>query len=65
MIIEQDERFRQERARFRLRFNCEDCALFDPNTERCAHGYPVENHRAARYEDPEARLLFCKDFELI
>lgn len=64
MIIEQDERFRREREKYRLRFNCEDCALFDPRTERCAHGYPVHKHRAARYEDPDANLLFCKEFDL-
>lgn len=65
MIIEQDERFRRERARYRLRFTCEDCALFDPQTERCAHGFPTERHRTARYDDPDARLLFCKEFELL
>jgi hypothetical protein len=64
MIIEQDERFREERRRYRLRFTCEDCALFDEARERCAHGYPTERHRAARYADPTARILFCKEFDL-
>ncbi len=64
MRIPQDEQFRRERERFALRFTCEDCALFDPARERCLHGYPSEHHRAARYEDPEADLLYCKDFDL-
>ena len=64
MRIPQDERFRQEWERFALRFCCEDCALFDPERQRCVHSYPVWQHRRARYRDPEADLLFCKDFEL-
>jgi hypothetical protein len=56
--------FREERARFALRFTCEDCALFDPEHASCAHGYPTEEHRAARYEQPGVDLVFCKDFEL-
>ena len=64
MRIPQDERFRREREQFRLCFCCEDCALFDPSAERCVHGYPCWQHREARYRDPEADLLFCKDFEL-
>lgn len=62
--IPQDERFRREAAVHRLKFNCEDCSLFDVVHERCIHGYPTEGHRAARYEDPTVDLLFCKDFDL-
>jgi hypothetical protein len=62
--IEQDERFRTERERYRLRFNCEHGTLFDDVTERCAHGYPTTEHRLARYEDPRATIVFCKHFEL-
>jgi hypothetical protein len=64
MKLPQDERFRQERARFNLRFTCEDCAHFDPERGRCTHGYPTGGHRLARYDDPSAALLFCKDFTL-
>lgn len=64
MILPQDALFREEAERFRLRWHCEDCALFDPEGERCSHGYPSERHRAARYEDPDAELLFCKEFTL-
>lgn len=64
MKIPQDERFRLERARFHLRFNCEHCALFDEIKETCAHGYPTTEHREARYADANASLVFCKHFEL-
>lgn len=63
MRIPQDERFREERAAHALRFTCEDCAMFDPRHEQCAHGYPIEEHRLARYEAPSAELVFCKDFD--
>jgi hypothetical protein len=63
MKVEQDARFRAERVRFRLKWTCEDCALFDPRAG-CAHGFPTHRHRSSRYEDPTADLLFCKDFEL-
>ena len=65
MRIRQDARFRRERARYDLRFCCEDCALFDPVRGACAHGYPVEEHRRARYEDPAAEIVFCKDWDLV
>jgi hypothetical protein len=62
--IEQDETFRQQRAEFRLRFTCEHCAQWQPEPERCAHGYPTDDHREARYDDPAAQIVFCKHFEL-
>ncbi|MEC7523103.1 MAG: hypothetical protein VYE22_24710 [Myxococcota bacterium] len=64
MRIPQDARFRRERARFALRFCCEHCALFDPEREACAHEYPTEDHRLARYEDASAEIVFCKDYDL-
>ena len=63
MKVEQDARFREQRERFHLKWNCEDCVLFDSDAG-CAHGFPTHRHRASRYEDPNADLLFCKDFEL-
>ena len=57
--------FREERARFALRFTCEDCALFDPEHESCSHGFPTEEHRHAHYEQAPDEIVFCKDFELI
>jgi hypothetical protein len=62
--IVQDPRFREQRERFRLRFTCEDCTLFDDRTEQCAHGYPTAEHRDAHYRDPDALVVFCKHFEL-
>ncbi|HEY8429927.1 MAG TPA: hypothetical protein VIL20_16205 [Sandaracinaceae bacterium] len=59
----QDARFREERSRLGFRFTCEDCAFFDPAAESCSHGYPTGEHRAARYEDPSAGLVFCKEWE--
>ncbi|MEM7609593.1 MAG: hypothetical protein AAF411_29970 [Myxococcota bacterium] len=65
MIVEQDERFRKERRRFALRWNCEDCSRFDDTDASCAHGFPTAKHRAARYDDPDASLHFCKEFDLL
>ena len=65
MKLPQDARFRRERGEYSLRFTCEDCALFDDVRERCAHGYPTDDHRAARYVDPGTPVVFCKDFELV
>jgi hypothetical protein len=60
----QDARFRLERARLSLRFTCDQCAYFDDESERCVHGYPTAEHRAARYEDEEADVVFCKEWDL-
>jgi hypothetical protein len=57
--------FRDERVRFGLRFTCEHCTYFDVETQRCTHGYPNDEHREARYVEPSASLLFCKEFELL
>ena len=57
--------FGAERARFSLRFTCEHCTYFHAEEERCTHGYPNGEHRAARYEASDQPLLFCKDFELL
>lgn len=64
MKLPQDAVFRQQRERYALRFTCEHCALFDPEREACAHGFPTEEHRLAYYARADAPLVFCKDFEL-
>ena len=64
MKLPQDARFREQAEKFRLRFTCEHCALFDERRETCAHGYPTAEHRDAHYADPDALLVFCKHFEL-
>jgi len=58
--LPRDERFREESERFALRYECEDCALFD-SVRGCAHGYPSEAHRKSARAT--ADLLFCKDFD--
>ena len=57
-----DDAFRDERARYRLKLHCEDCALWDDARDACAHGFPTTDHR----EEVErgGRVVFCKDFEL-
>jgi hypothetical protein len=62
--IPQDAVFREQRKVFRLRFNCEHCALFDEVAESCAHGYPTTQHREAYYADENVPIVFCKHFEL-
>jgi len=64
MRIPQDERFREERVKYRLRFCCEHCGLYDEEGNRCIHGFPTVEHRELRYLDPEARLVYCKEFDL-
>jgi hypothetical protein len=61
MELVRDARFCDEEARFGLRWQCEDCGLFD-RERGCAHGYPTERHRLAT-ADPRT-ILFCKDFEI-
>ena len=69
MRIPATPRFLVERERFALRFCCEDCALFlgersgPADESACAHGFPTAEHRRARYEDPSAELVFCKEWE--
>lgn len=63
MKIERDARFEAEASAHALRWSCEDCALFDAEREKCAHGFPTEEHRRA-YNERGALLVFCKEFEL-
>jgi hypothetical protein len=64
MRLPQAPDFADQRARFALRFTCEHCAQFDGERERCAHGFPTEEHRLAYYERRDVPLVFCKDFDL-
>lgn len=57
--------FLEEERRFRLVHHCQDCALHDPERlppNRCAHGYPTEEHERTEGRDT---LVFCKEFEPI
>lgn len=57
-----DTRLREELVRYRLRYTCEHCGYFAPTEERCALGFPNEEHRSLA---PDATtLVFCKEFEL-
>lgn len=57
--------FEEERGRYAFRFCCEDCAYLDRDTDDCAHGWPTDEHRLARYDEPDSvELVFCKEFEL-
>ena len=61
MKLVRDARFDDESARFSLRMHCEDCALFDARTEKCAHSFPTEEHRR---DAKHGLVVFCKEFEL-
>lgn len=55
--------FQREAELFALRRHCEDCVLYDverPARDRCAHGYPTEEHSRA---SETTAIVFCKDFE--
>ena len=60
MKLALDDRFALEAARYGLVRSCEDCALYDDEKDRCAHGYPTAEHK----KSADAQLVvFCKDFE--
>lgn len=58
-----DGRLVEEAQRARLRFRCDDCAHFDVQGARCAHGYPVAPHRPGPLTVGRT-IVFCKEFEL-
>jgi hypothetical protein len=51
----------EEMSRFQLRYACEDCAQFAPDTGACSAGYPNSEHRVA---ERRVEIVFCKEFEL-
>ena len=77
MVTLRTARFEEEAARFALRYNCEDCGMFDLVRERCRHEWPTEKHR--RVAPPSGsssdagvpgegrntarEVVFCKEFE--
>jgi hypothetical protein len=58
-----DERFRGEAQKFNLRFCCQDCAHFAPETRACGNGYPTQPHLEIDLQQVPS-LEFCKDFEV-
>lgn len=58
-----DEQLRDEARQFSLRFGCESCAHFAPESGRCGNGYPTAPHRGVDLERRQT-LEFCKEFEV-
>jgi hypothetical protein len=58
-----DERFRGEAERFVLRFGCQSCVHFAPETQRCGNGYPTAPHLDVDLARVDS-LEFCKEFEV-
>jgi hypothetical protein len=58
-----DPLFREEAARYALRFGCQSCAHFAPETRACGNGYPTAPHLDIDLERVVG-LEFCKEFEL-
>lgn len=56
---------RDELARLRLVFCCEECLHFADERQACDLLYPVAPHRRATWEEagPGTPLVFCKMFE--
>jgi len=57
--------FLAQASEYQLRHQCEDCMLYDadrPVRDRCAHGYPTDEHARAF---AQLELVFCKDFEAV
>jgi hypothetical protein len=57
-----DARFVEEATHFKLVMHCEDCTHFDPDGDRCVHGYPIDAHRRRPLEEG---VVFCKEFEAL
>lgn len=55
--------FAEEARTYNLQFTCETCAFYNDENESCSHGYPTEEHRALRYADECASVVFCKERE--
>jgi hypothetical protein len=58
-----DARLRYEAERFELRFGCESCAHFAPESRGCGNGYPTAPHLDVDLARAES-LEFCKEFEV-
>jgi hypothetical protein len=57
--------FLDDARRHGLVFTCEDCGNFDAARDACAHEWPTELHRRARYEEGRTAtgIVFCKEFD--
>ncbi len=58
-----DDDLRREMAEFSLRFTCEACIHYDPDSRACSNGFPTEPHRHVDLRRVR-EIEFCKLFEL-
>jgi hypothetical protein len=58
-----DQRLREEARHYVLRFGCESCAHFAPESRSCGNGYPTKPHLAIDLQVVQT-LEFCKEFEV-
>jgi hypothetical protein len=58
-----DQQLRREARQFELRFGCESCVHFAPESGSCGNGYPTKPHLLIDLERVAA-LEFCKEFEV-
>ena len=63
MITKVDERLRREAQQYALRFGCEWCVAWDPDTGGCVHAYPNAEHLGVDLAERD-HVLFCKQFEV-
>ena len=63
MITELDQPLIDELALYRVRFCCDDCIHYEPDSAECSLGYPTLAHRA-HLLTPGRTIIFCKTFEL-
>ena len=58
-------RFKEERARFRLLYRCQDCVYHVPGTNECSMGFPNKTLlESERYLEESGQFVFCKYFEV-
>lgn len=66
MRLQWNPMFSEQAERFDLRYSCADCGHFDVRAQRCAHGWPMADHRQphAGARQAHREVVFCKEFEL-
>jgi hypothetical protein len=64
MITRVDAELRDDIECYALKYACEDCSHFDPQSSGCSLGFVPTPHRARTIE-PGDTIVFCKTFELL
>ncbi len=64
MITPVDRQLRDDIEAYGLKYACEDCSHFDPQSSLCSLGFVANPHRARAIE-PGDTIVFCKTFELL